>query len=415
MFPDALALGLSAITAYQVRFNIGSQTDSSLDLYEKFEYSKILFLVVIIWLVVLISAGTYRFSHVTQVSFNLSMIFKRTFTYFLALGFLSFIFKASFSRIIFLLMLFSGLIYLLLIRLCLHFFIIRPLIFQKKIFSNLMIIGRTKIDLQLYSDWIINNRRYGFSVVSRLLCNNIDARWVDEFDRVIRYKEVTEILFLPGMESDSNFSKLIHYSEDKGLNINWIPLNSGNLGYWLIPTAQEGIPFLTFEKSAISLPWRFAKRVFDLIFATLFLLIFSPVFLLIAILVLLTSGWPIFYSQTRVGLNGKTFKFYKFRSMIKDADQRLSEVENVHKRDHVIFKSKDDPRVTPIGKILRKYSLDELPQFFNVLNNSMSVVGPRPALTREVSLYNSTYERRLNAKPGITGPWQISGRSDLDL
>jgi lipopolysaccharide/colanic/teichoic acid biosynthesis glycosyltransferase len=136
---------------------------------------------------------------------------------------------------------------------------------------------------------------------------------------------------------------------------------------------------------------------------------------LIAILVLLSSGWPILYSQTRVGLNGKTFKFYKFRSMIKDADQRLSDVKNVHKRDHVIFKSKDDPRITPIGRILRKYSLDELPQFFNVINNSMSVVGPRPALTREVSLYNSTYERRLNAKPGITGPWQISGRSDLDL
>jgi exopolysaccharide biosynthesis polyprenyl glycosylphosphotransferase len=217
------------------------------------------------------------------------------------------------------------------------------------------------------------------------------------------------------MESDKNFSKFIHYCEDLEINVNWIPLDSGNLGYWLIPSAQEGIPFLTFEKSSISIPWRFIKRAFDLLFATIFLLIFSPLLVLIAFLVLFSSGWPIFYSQTRVGLNGKTFKFYKFRSMVKDADQRLSEVKNVHKRDHVIFKSKDDPRTTPIGRILRKYSLDELPQFFNVVNNSMSVVGPRPALTREVNLYNSTYERRLNAKPGITGPWQISGRSDLDL
>jgi len=136
---------------------------------------------------------------------------------------------------------------------------------------------------------------------------------------------------------------------------------------------------------------------------------------LIALLVLISSGYPVLYSQTRVGLNGKTFRFYKFRSMIKDADHRILEVENIHKRDHVIFKNKEDPRITPIGRILRKYSLDELPQFFNVINGSMSVVGPRPALTREVSLYNSTYERRLNAKPGITGPWQISGRSDLDL
>jgi lipopolysaccharide/colanic/teichoic acid biosynthesis glycosyltransferase len=101
--------------------------------------------------------------------------------------------------------------------------------------------------------------------------------------------------------------------------------------------------------------------------------------------------------------------------MIKDADKKLSEVENVHGSKHVLFKNPIDPRITPVGRILRKYSLDELPQFFNVINNSMSVVGPRPALTREVTLYNSTYERRLNAKPGITGPWQISGRSDLDM
>ena len=104
-----------------------------------------------------------------------------------------------------------------------------------------------------------------------------------------------------------------------------------------------------------------------------------------------------------------------FRSMIKDAEKQLVEVENIHANDHVIFKNRQDPRVTPIGRILRKYSLDELPQFLNVINNSMSVVGPRPALPREVRVYNSIYERRLKAKPGITGPWQISGRSDLDL
>ena len=278
-----------------------------------------------------------------------------------------------------------------------------------------MIVGRSSKELKNHSEWIIQNRTLGYSVVSRVECHQITSAWIEEFDRILRYKKIDEVLLLPGMEADKNFSKFIHYCEDLEININWIPLDSGNLGYWLIPSAQEGIPFLTFEKSAISIPWRFAKRGFDLIFATLFFLIFSPVLLLIALLVLISSGWPILYSQTRVGLNGKTFKFYKFRSMIKDADQRLSEVENVHKRDHVIFKSKDDPRITPIGRILRKYSLDELPQFFNVINNSMSVVGPRPALTREVSLYNSTYERRLNAKPGITGPWQISGRSDLDL
>jgi exopolysaccharide biosynthesis polyprenyl glycosylphosphotransferase len=248
-----------------------------------------------------------------------------------------------------------------------------------------------------------------------LVCPAINSTWIDEFDKLLRYKKITEVLLLPGMESDPNFSKFIHYCEDLGLHVNWIPLDSGNLGYWLIPSPQEGIPFLTFEKSEISIPWRIAKRTFDLVFAITVLVLLSPVFIGIGIAVLISSGWPIFYSQKRVGLNGRTFKFYKFRSMIKGADKIVHEVENVHAGDHVIFKNKQDPRVTPVGRILRKYSLDELPQFLNVLNNSMSVVGPRPALPSEVSVYSSIYERRLIAKPGITGPWQISGRSDLDL
>jgi exopolysaccharide biosynthesis polyprenyl glycosylphosphotransferase len=247
------------------------------------------------------------------------------------------------------------------------------------------------------------------------VCPEITISWIEEFDRLLRYNKITEILLLPGMESDPNFSKFIHYCEDLEIHVNWIPLDSGNLGYWLIPSPQEGIPFLTFEKSEISLISRFVKRAFDLVFAITVLVVLSPVFLIISIAVLINSGWPIFYSQKRIGLNGRAFRFYKFRSMIKGADQKLTEVENVHGSSHVLFKNPVDPRITPVGRILRKYSLDELPQFLNVLNNSMSVVGPRPALPSEVSVYNSIYERRLIAKPGITGPWQISGRSDLDL
>lgn len=412
---DFICMSLSAITAFQFRFPDKNLERDSRPALAQFDYRGILLIIILSWLFIFIVSGIYRFKHANLFVLNLQLVIKKSINFFFFLGFVSFILKASFSRIVFGVMLTSGLLYLLLGRLLTYFIFLKPLILKKKIISKMMIVGKTSKELKDHSEWIIENRNLGYSVVSRVECKQITSEWIEEFDRILRYKKIDEVLLLPGMESDKNFSKFIHYCEDLEININWIPLDSGNLGYWLIPTAQEGIPFLTFEKSAISLPWRFAKRVFDLIFATLFLLIFSPVLFLIAILVLLSSGWPILYSQTRVGLNGKTFKFYKFRSMIKDADQRLSEVENLHKRDHVIFKSKDDPRVTPIGKILRKYSLDELPQFFNVLNNSMSVVGPRPALTREVSLYNSTYERRLNAKPGITGPWQISGRSDLDL
>ena len=415
LISDLICIILSAITAFQFRFRDTNLEVDSRPEIAQFDYRGVLLVIILSWLVMFMVSGIYRFKHANLFVLNLQLVIKRSIYFFFFLGFISFILKASFSRIVFALMLGSGLVYLLLGRLVTYFIFLKPLILKKKITSKMMIVGRSSKELNDHSEWIIQNRALGYSVVSRFECNQITSAWIEEFDRIMNYKKIDEVLLLPGMESDKNFSKFIHYCEDLEINVNWIPLDSGNLGYWLIPSAQEGIPFLTFEQSFISIPWRFVKRGFDLLFATLILLIFSPLLLLIAFLVLISSGRPIFYSQTRVGINGKTFKFYKFRSMIKDADQRLSEVKNVHKRDHVIFKSKDDPRITPIGRILRKYSLDELPQFFNVINNSMSVVGPRPALTREVNLYNSTYERRLNIKPGITGPWQISGRSDLDL
>ena len=415
LIPDSIAIALSAVTAYAWRFPDATTLVDGKPAIAQFEYRGILAFLVISWILVLIATGTYRFNHATLVIFNLRMIIKRSFTFFFFLGFLSFILKASFSRSVFLVMLGSGLLYLFLVRISVYGLILRPMILRKKVSSNMMIVGRKKEDLEEHTDWLMAHRSLGFTIASRLVCTEITSTWIEEFDRLLRYQKITEVLLLPGMESDPNFSKFIHYCEDLDIHVNWIPLDSGNLGYWLIPSPQEGIPFLTFEKSEISLPWRIVKRSFDLLFSLTVMVLLSPVFLLIAIAVLISSGWPIFYSQKRIGLNGRSFKFYKFRSMVKGADKMLSDVENIHAKDHVIFKNRQDPRVTPVGRILRKYSLDELPQFLNVLNNSMSVVGPRPALPHEVNVYNSIYERRLIAKPGITGPWQISGRSDLDL
>ena len=415
LIPDSIAIALSAVTAYAWRFPDATTLVDGKPAIAQFEYRGILAFLVTSWILVLIATGTYRFDHATLVIFNLRMIIKRSFTFFFFLGFLSFILKASFSRSVFLVMLGSGLLYLFLVRISVYGSILRPMILRKKVTSNMMIVGRKKEDLEEHTDWLMAHRSLGFTIASRLVCTEITSTWIEEFDRLLRYQKITEVLLLPSMESDPNFSKFIHYCEDLDIHVNWIPLDSGNLGYWLIPSPQEGIPFLTFEKSEISLPWRIVKRSFDLLFSLTVMVLLSPVFLLIAIAVLISSGWPVFYSQKRIGLNGRSFKFYKFRSMVKGADKMLSDVENIHAKDHVIFKNRQDPRVTPVGRILRKYSLDELPQFLNVLNNSMSVVGPRPALPHEVNVYNSIYERRLIAKPGITGPWQISGRSDLDL
>jgi exopolysaccharide biosynthesis polyprenyl glycosylphosphotransferase len=293
--------------------------------------------------------------------------------------------------------------------------VVRKFFNKNRYITNLIIIGTSDLEIEKYTDWIIKNRQLGYKVKLRLICETISYEWIEFFDQELEKVPDPEILLLPGMESDPNFAKFLHYLEDLKIHLNWVPLNSGNFGYWQTPAAQEGSPFLTFLPSDISLFKKLLKRLFDIFFALMIVLMISPLLLAISMMIYFSDGRPIIFSQSRIGKDGKPFKFLKFRSMVKDAEKLLSKVPNMHDGTHVLFKSADDPRVTKLGKVLRRYSLDELPQFFNVLNNSMSIVGPRPALPKEVSIYDSTYERRLIAKPGITGPWQISGRSDLDL
>ncbi len=156
------------------------------------------------------------------------------------------------------------------------------------------------------------------------------------------------------------------------------------------------------------------KRLMDIILALFAIICGSPVFLLTALLVKLTSPGPIIFSQIRVGRFGRHFKFYKFRSMYIDAEARKAELmKHNESSDGVIFKMKRDPRITPVGRFIRKFSIDELPQLFNVLLGDMSLVGPRPPLPSEVRTYSLEERKRLNITPGITCIWQVSGRSEL--
>ncbi len=158
------------------------------------------------------------------------------------------------------------------------------------------------------------------------------------------------------------------------------------------------------------------KRAFDILVSAVVLLLLSPLFLAIAVAVWVEDGGPMIFAQPRVGQYGRRFKMYKIRSMCLDAEARLQELllKNQHK-EGITFKLKEDPRITRVGKLLRKYSLDELPQFFNVLIGDMSLVGPRPPVPREVAKYTPADRRRLAVKPGITCLWQISGRSEIDF
>jgi exopolysaccharide biosynthesis polyprenyl glycosylphosphotransferase len=183
------------------------------------------------------------------------------------------------------------------------------------------------------------------------------------------------------------------------------------------PTVEDlsGIPLLDLRAPAITPQQRLAKRAFDVIFSGLMLILLSIPMLVIAVLIKLDSPGPILFRQKRIGENDKPFEMLKFRSMVQNAESLLHRVEKIDENGNLIHKSKEDPRVTRAGRFLRKTSLDELPQFINVLKGEMSVVGPRPELPYLVEKYNPWQHIRFTVPPGITGWWQVSGRSDCPM
>ena len=157
------------------------------------------------------------------------------------------------------------------------------------------------------------------------------------------------------------------------------------------------------------------KRLIDIICSFVGILVLSPLFIIIAIIIKFTSKGPVFFSQKRVGRNGKEFDMYKFRSMVVNAEELKEKLAAQNEMSGPMFKMKDDPRVTKVGKFIRKTSLDELPQLWNVLKGDMSLVGPRPSLPKEVAQFEDWMHRRLEVKPGLTCYWQVSGRNNIDF
>jgi exopolysaccharide biosynthesis polyprenyl glycosylphosphotransferase len=175
----------------------------------------------------------------------------------------------------------------------------------------------------------------------------------------------------------------------------------------------EGIPMLSLTMVSEDVTQLAMKRAVDLTLSVLLLIALAPLLLTVAIIIKVTSPGPVFFLQQRVGLNQRKFNMIKFRSMVEDAEQQRSALEELNEADGPIFKLRNDPRVTRIGRFIRKYSIDELPQLFNVVRGEMSLVGPRPHPTREVKFYTWHQRRRLSVKPGMTGLAQVSGRSNL--
>ena len=232
----------------------------------------------------------------------------------------------------------------------------------------------------------------------------------DLFDCACR-RFVTEI-FLAAPCGDDTVAGFVEGARAHGIDVRVIPEMYGGLA-WQNPVEYiGGIPTIPIHCTEISELAQLLKRSVDTIFSLAVLAVASPLLAIVALAVKLDSPGPVFYFSERIGKKGRVFRCIKFRTMVQDAERRLQEIAHLNERDGVLFKASNDPRITRVGRFLRKYSLDELPQFVNVLRGEMSVVGPRPALAHEVNRYELLHLHRLDVTPGITGLWQVEARQD---
>ncbi|CAN1212894.1 sugar transferase [Tumidithrix helvetica PCC 7403] len=252
--------------------------------------------------------------------------------------------------------------------------------------------------------------RTGYRVVGSVvssLANTASAM------QLISLSEAREVIAenLPETQLASN---LYWQLRNAGIGLRLLPSSLMMLHRRGSPEIFAGMPMIRLEAQFFSV-WEYSfKRMLDFVGAAIGLLVLAPVFIVVAIAIKLTSKGSVFYCQERVGLHGQVFRMWKFRSMYKDAERFQAELERLNEsKDGVMFKIKQDPRIIPIGHFLRRTSMDELPQLFNVLIGQMSLVGPRPLPIRDVAKFDSWHHTRHLVVPGITGLWQISGRSDL--
>jgi len=233
----------------------------------------------------------------------------------------------------------------------------------------------------------------------------------DEVLEVARLHFVDEI-FLCSPVEPGLVKQLVEQARDVSVDIRVVPELYDGLA-WNSPVEYIGqFPTISLHRNEVPVVGLMMKRVVDILLASAALALLSPLLLLIAIAVKLDSRGPVFYSSERIGKKGRTFRCIKFRTMVPDAEKRRAEILHMNERDSVLFKVSNDPRITRVGRTLRKYSLDEIPQFFNVVRGDMSLVGPRPPIASEVKKYQLNHLRRLDVTPGITGLWQVQARQD---
>ena len=264
--------------------------------------------------------------------------------------------------------------------------------------TDIAVLNKFRTELRAYSGRI-----------SRRIVRGIDA-----LDKALKDYAIDELIFTDVLEVMPAVQEMMFRCSEQGIRTT-IAADLFSMGMVKSGISYFGsMPLIHFQTPPGD-QWELGlKRIIDVCLAAIFLLLLAPLFLLVAVIVRFTSPGPVIYRQKRVGLNGRLFDLYKFRSMCVGAEEQLGELRQFNEMSGPVFKMSADPRVTAFGRFMRRFSLDELPQFYNVLIGDMSLVGPRPPIPGEVSLYERRDRRRLSMRPGLTCTWQVSGRNKIN-
>ncbi len=407
---------LSFLLAYFLRSQVGD-----VHLRPIQEHLFLIYLIVPVWLFLLFHYRCYQSIRVKSLFQTVAPVTKAV----LAGGFVLmaaiFVFKLQYiSRALILIFLFVDLAMLASIRVAMYLF---TRYVRKKGYNyrSILIVGSGK-RADAFAGILDEHKEWGLRILGFVDYNEICQsknncrRFIGNLGQlpdILVQNQVDEVIFVVPRSGLDKIEKYVLLCEEIGIKAS---ISADFYQHKLAKGSYEeihGWPLLAFTPYPRIEEWFVIKRAFDIAFTSVVLLLCSPLLAVISVAIKLGSPGPVFFSQKRSGLNGRHFNLLKFRTMVAGADNLKASLQHLNEMSGPVFKAKNDPRVTGIGKLLRKYSLDELPQLINVLKGDMSLVGPRPPIPAEVEKYDMWQRRRLSVRPGLTCVWQVSGRNNI--
>ncbi len=420
---DAILINVALLIAYWLRYDL--QLFRGVDPANNVPYSVYLPMAGLLTVVMLLTSrreGAYDLRRGHSLTHDLYGVLNATTTSILLLIVLVFFYRRLFySRIIFV---YAGILILLLLGLArvVRHVVLNRLRQSGQGVDRVLIIGAGEVGRAVMRNTIAQPE-LGYRVVGFLDDDPAKASsdigpikalgLIENLGQVIKDNQIDQVIITLPWQYHRKTVRLVAEAEQAGVRAHVVPdlfqLSMGGVAVEEI----NGIPLISIKPSSLTGFNQAVKRAFDLVVTALIVILSAPVWLAVALAIRLDSPGPILFKQIRVGRHGKPFVFYKFRSMHRDAEAELEKLRDLNEAAGPLFKIRDDPRCTRVGRFIRRTSLDEWPQFINVLRGEMSLVGPRPGLPSEVAQYQEWHRKRLEVQPGLTGLWQVRGRSDL--